>query len=70
MAMHGYPDLENHQAKHRKLVAKVMEFQGRVTANDESVLEELLQFLKDWLAHHIQGTDKKYVPFLAEKGVK
>ncbi len=70
MAMHGYPDLENHQAKHKKLVAKVMEFQGRVTANDESVLEELLQFLKDWLAHHIQGTDKKYVPFLAGKGVK
>ncbi len=70
MAMHGYPDLEAHQAKHKKLVARVMEFQGRVTANDESVLEELLQFLKDWLAHHIQGTDKKYVPFLAEKGVK
>ncbi len=70
MAMHGYPDLENHQAKHKKLVAKVMEFQGRVTANDESVLEELLQFLKDWLTHHIQGTDKKYVPFLAGKGVK
>ncbi len=70
MAMHGYPDLEAHQAKHKKLVARVMEFQGRVTANDETVLEELLQFLKDWLAHHIQGTDKKYVPFLAEKGVK
>ena len=69
MAMHNYPDLEAHQAKHKKLVARVMEFQGRVTANDETVLEELLQFLKDWLAHHIQGTDKKYAPFLAGKGV-
>ncbi len=70
LAMHGYPDLGPHQLKHKKLVARVMEFQGRVTANDESVLEELLQFLKNWLANHIQGTDKKYVPFLKEKGVR
>ncbi len=70
LAMHGYPDLGPHQVKHKKLVARIMEFQGRVTANDEAVLEELLQFLKNWLASHIQGTDKKYVPFLTGKGVK
>ncbi len=70
LAMHGYPELAPHQAKHKKLVARIMEFQGRVTANDDSVLEELLQFLKNWLASHIQGTDKKYVPFLSGKGVK
>jgi hemerythrin len=26
--------------------------------------------LKGWLTNHIQGSDKKYVPFLANKGVK
>jgi len=70
LAMHGYPDLEAHQAKHKKLVSRIMEFHGRVTARDDSVIEELLQFLKDWLTRHIQGTDKKYAPFLNEKGVK
>jgi len=70
LAMHGYPDLEAHQAKHKKLVGRVMEFHGRVSAQDETVLEELLQFLKDWLVQHIQGTDKKYGPYLNGKGVR
>ncbi len=70
LAMHGYEELEAHQAKHKKLVARIMEFHGRVTARDETVIEELLQFLKDWLANHIQGTDKRYAPFLNERGVR
>jgi hemerythrin len=31
---------------------------------------EVLNFLKGWLVKHIQGTDKKYGPFLNAKGVK
>lgn len=31
---------------------------------------EVLNFLKNWLIKHIQGTDEKYVPFLTSKGVR
>ncbi|HFC53738.1 MAG TPA: bacteriohemerythrin [Gammaproteobacteria bacterium] len=70
LAMHGYDELEAHQAKHKKLVSRIMEFHGRVSARDETVIEELLQFLKDWLAKHIKETDKRYASFLNEKGVQ
>jgi hemerythrin len=31
---------------------------------------EVMEFLKNWLNDHILGTDKKYGPHLASKGVK
>jgi len=30
---------------------------------------EVMEFLKDWLEKHILGTDRKYGPFLNDKGV-
>jgi len=30
---------------------------------------EVLDFLKDWLVNHIQGSDKNYGPYLNSKGI-
>ena len=30
---------------------------------------DVLQFLKDWLIQHIQGSDQKYRPHLNAKGI-
>jgi hemerythrin len=29
-----------------------------------------MRFLMDWLLEHIEGTDKKYAPFLNERGLR
>ena len=68
-ATHGYPEIEAHKDLHRNLVARVGNFKERFTAGDATVAIELMDFLKDWLINHINGTDRKYVPFLKEKGV-
>jgi hemerythrin len=44
-------------------------FKQRFAAGDATVAMELMDFLKDWLVNHINGTDRKYVPFLKGKGV-
>jgi len=69
MERYGYEDIEAHKAKHEKLVAQVLDFQSRVNNHDDSVVDELLAFLNDWLSKHIKGTDTKYAEVLNAKGV-
>ncbi len=67
---HGYPDYDQHKKAHENLVGKVKELKAKIDRGDATISMELMDFLKDWLVNHIKGTDKKYVPFLQEKGVR
>ena len=67
---HGYPEYDQHKKIHENLVGKVLEFKSKIDRGDSTISMELMDFLKDWLVNHIKGTDKKYVPFLQEKGVR
>jgi hemerythrin len=69
MRMHGYPELAAHKAEHDALARHVLEFQADFTQGRIAMSVQLLQFLKDWLEHHIKGSDQKYSPFLQSKAV-
>jgi len=56
----AYEDLAVHKQKHVKLIAEVKALQTRLDEQGESVMPELLTFLKDWLSKHILGADKDY----------
>ncbi|WP_052464895.1 bacteriohemerythrin [Geoalkalibacter subterraneus] len=64
-----YPDYESHKAEHEKLVARVLELKAKLEKGEKVFSSEVFNFLKGWLINHIQGTDKKYAPFLNERGV-
>jgi hemerythrin-like metal-binding protein len=68
-AAHDYPDRENHEKIHKDLVEKVTAFKTQFDAGKAGLSMELMEFLTDWLRHHILEVDKAYVPFLKEKGV-
>lgn len=67
---HNYPEYSEHKKVHENLVAKVKDFKIKVEQGDATISMELMDFLKDWLVSHIKGTDKKYVPFLKQQGVR
>jgi len=69
MLYNGYPGYMEHKKAHDQLVAHVRDFQKQVEAGTASVSLGLMTFLKDWLLQHIQGVDRKYGPYLNEKGV-
>ena len=65
MREHGYPDFAQHKALHdriRKRTSDLREHAYLVTGH------ELLHFLKEWWVGHIQGVDKKYMPYLEPSG--
>ncbi|MGO9258606.1 MAG: bacteriohemerythrin [Bryobacteraceae bacterium] len=69
MRLYDYPDLAAHKAEHDALTAKVVKFQNDFLKGQVNMSVQLLQFLRDWLEHHIKGSDRKYSPLLRSKAV-
>lgn len=66
----GYPEAAEHKQHHADLVKKVIDIQNIYEEKGPSVLTiQVMNFLKDWLTNHIQGSDRKYAPYLKSKGV-
>ena len=70
MEQNGYPDFESHRESHVRMIAKVDEVIEAYRQDQDAAMQQALDFLKDWLINHINGTDKQYSSFLIEKGVK
>lgn len=61
-----YPEYAQHKALHDQLTARVAAFQKDFAAGRTAMTIDILQFLKDWLGHHIGGTDRKIAAFLKQ----
>ena len=69
MSQYGYPDFEAHKAQHQKMIDKVNDLLAAYEKDPESAMNDALEFLKQWLIRHINGTDKQYSEYLLSKGV-
>ena len=69
MGQYGYPGLDGHLAKHRDLAQSVLEFREKVDSGDAQIDQAFVDFLKDWVVDHVLSEDRKYGPFLNERGV-
>jgi hemerythrin len=63
-----YPDYERHIKIHEAATGKILELANTHQANSGDA-RQLVLVLTEWLINHIQGTDKKYAPYLIAKGV-
>jgi hemerythrin len=64
MRLFDYPGLEAHAAEHREFAAQLEAFEkSELKAH---VHAEASQYLRKWLLHHIQGTDKRYAAHLGK----
>jgi len=61
MNEHLYPGLGVHMAEHSKLTAQVTEFYKQFEADQLAITTDTLQFLRNWLDHHIRQSDQLVV---------
>lgn len=65
-----YPGLLAHKKEHSDFVKKVSDFQKSYNDGSAFISIDLLNFLREWITHHILDTDQKYSPYLKDKGIK
>jgi hemerythrin len=68
--LHGYPHMRTHRDEHVALTQKVRALQADVVAGKSFVSLPTLNFLREWLTHHIMQSDMDYKSFFAARGVR
>ncbi len=69
MQQYDYPDFDAHQQQHREMIKQVEHFVELYNEKGHDALNEISDFLTQWLINHINGTDKGYSQYLNDKGV-
>lgn len=64
MRSNQYPDYENHKNLHKEMISKMSECMEEYKSRPENTIDDALNFLKNWLIHHIKGDDRKYIPYI------
>jgi hemerythrin-like metal-binding protein len=67
---HGYPGAEMHKTQHRELIAEAERLQSQFESGELLISVKVLDFLKRWVAEHIQESDKRYQDFFLSKGIR
>lgn len=66
----NYPKSDAHKTLHKNFVNKVLDFKNKYESGNAALSIEIINFLKDWLINHINGSDKEYSSFFNEHGLK
>lgn len=69
-AQFAYVNKANHELEHQKFVSKINDFKEKFDSGKVGVSIQLMNFLKDWLVHHIMKTDKQYVECFKNNGLR
>ena len=70
MEAYAFPGLEEQKAQHRDFREKTVSFSSAAYAGVDHRPEALLDYLINWLVHHILEVDMAYRSFFRDKGVK
>ncbi len=66
--LHLYPETVHHIQEHNMFKKTIISLKEKHENEDYSASMETMCFLREWLKKHILVEDKKYAPFLIEKG--
>jgi len=69
MARHGYQGDKEHQENHRALEHSLGQLMLRAKDGEPLVSLQAMNFLRQWLYHHIDDVDRQFADFLKSKGI-
>lgn len=66
LAKHAYPKLVSHEAQHRAFIGKLAQLRAEYSAGSTTMSGQVMEFMKDWLTHHIMQEDRAYSAHLVK----
>ncbi len=70
MAECNYPDLEPHKKQHQTMINEIRKVEAKYNKEGHEALDEVSDFLTNWLINHINHTDKDYTQHMNNNGIK
>ena len=67
MAQHGFPADQDHHANHRALEHSLAQLVSRAEHGEPLVSLQAMNFLRQWLYHHIDDVDRRLAEFLLKQ---
>ncbi|MGR3301020.1 MAG: hypothetical protein ACUZ8I_00810 [Candidatus Scalindua sp.] len=64
------PEYHYHRTEYLDFTTKTITYLNRIANGDAQIADEMLEYLKQRLVNHIQGTDRKYIDCFNENGIK
>ena len=65
-----FPQYQWYRNEHLDFTDKAIKSYNKLISGNSQIANELLEYLKRWLVHHIKEIDKKYVDYFNENGLK
>jgi len=67
MSKFEYPDYLLHYNEHLNFSLHMIIYNNQVINGEYKIMDEVYNYLQEWLVHHIQKTDKKYTKCFKKK---
>jgi hemerythrin len=65
----NYEFSAEHKQQHLELKTRILDIKNKFNKEEEGAIDELLDYVEDWLVNHIQTHDMKYVACFKEHGL-
>jgi hemerythrin-like metal-binding protein len=69
MEQSGFPDLARHRTEHHRMLAKLQQSSHSLQHGEGPQMRAMLRALRNGYIEHIERLDRKYGPWLNERGV-
>ncbi len=70
MIKFNFPEYQSHRNEHLDFTDKTFASYNKLVRGDYQTANELIEYLRQWLANHIQGSDRQYIDSFKKKGLK
>jgi hemerythrin-like metal-binding protein len=70
MIAFNYPEYQDHKEEHSDFSSKIFAYTYKVIKGDYQFANELIEYLKQWIVHHIQESDRQYIVCFKKNGLK